>query len=89
MYDDESVAPWYVCLQAVWQFYTTNGKFPGETEDFISSDLSALKEIAKNITRNIMSDGTINIQDSYLREMCRYSDSKIHSVAAFLGGVAS
>lgn len=37
----------------------------------------------------IMSDGSIQIKDSFVNEMVRYSDSKIHTVSAFLGGVAS
>lgn len=36
-----------------------------------------------------MSDGSIKIDDKYVKEMIRYSDSKLHTVAAFLGGVAS
>lgn len=29
------------------------------------------------------------LEDKFLKEMVRYSDSKMHTVAAFLGGVAS
>ncbi len=36
-----------------------------------------------------MSDGSVNVEDSYIREILRGNDSKIHTVSAFLGGVAS
>ncbi len=31
----------------------------------------------------------MKIDDKYVKEMLRFSDSKLHNVSAFLGGVAS
>jgi len=31
----------------------------------------------------------VSIDDKYVREIIRYSDSKLHVVSAFLGGIAS
>jgi hypothetical protein len=36
-----------------------------------------------------MSDGSIKVEDSFIREMVRVGDSRMHPVGAFLGGVAS
>ena len=34
-------------------------------------------------------DESIKVQDKYVREMLRFSDAQLHTVSAFLGGVAS
>jgi hypothetical protein len=34
-------------------------------------------------------DPELKIDQKYADEMCRFSDSKIHTVSAFLGGIAS
>jgi amyloid beta precursor protein binding protein 1 len=34
-------------------------------------------------------DGSMTLNDKYVRELIRFSDSKLHTVGAFLGGVAS
>lgn len=31
----------------------------------------------------------MRVDDKYVKEMLRFSDSKLHNVSAFLGGVAS
>jgi amyloid beta precursor protein binding protein 1 len=31
----------------------------------------------------------MTLDDKFLKEICRYSDSKLHTIAAYLGGVAS
>jgi hypothetical protein len=33
LYDNESVAPWYVAIRAVEAFRETNGRYPGLTQD--------------------------------------------------------
>ena len=32
---------------------------------------------------------SVKVEDKYVREMIRFSDAKLHTVGAFLGGVAS
>ena len=88
-YDDESVAPWFVCMQAAWEFYTNMGHFPGQFNNRSQEEFNSMTEIVNRIAKGIMADGTIHIKDTYIKEMMRYADSKIHSVAAFIGGVAS
>jgi amyloid beta precursor protein binding protein 1 len=39
--------------------------------------------------KRVIPDDTIKLDDKYVKEMLRFSDSKVHTVAAFLGGVAS
>jgi len=37
----------------------------------------------------IFPDGSMTLNEKYLKELLRYADSKLHTVSAFLGGVAS
>eukprot|EP00347_Sterkiella_histriomuscorum_P009093 403342543 len=89
MYDNESVAPWYVCMRAVEQFRMRNGRYPGLHDSQLDQDFQSVRQEVSGIMSQIMSDGSLRIEDKYIKEIVRYSDSKIHTVAAFLGGVAS
>lgn len=83
-FDDESPAPWYVAMRAAEGFRDKNGRLPDENED-----LSVLKEIATDIMKQIFPDDSVKLDENLLKEMVRFSDSKLHNVGAFLGGVAS
>jgi hypothetical protein len=37
----------------------------------------------------VFPDHDMTLPDKYLKELVRYSDSKLHTIGAFLGGVAS
>lgn len=39
--------------------------------------------------KKIVPDGSINMDLKYIKEMLRFSDSKLHNIGAFLGGVAA
>lgn len=91
-YDPDSSAPWYVVVRAVEAFREKNGgRYPGVTQSQIETDFSALSgEVDAIMSRvNPDNDESIKVDDRYVREILRFSDSKIHSVSAFLGGVAS
>lgn len=91
-YDPESSASWYVALRAVESFRDHHqGRYPGYTESDIEKDLPLLKSEVNMIMRRINPDNnpSICLDDKYLIEMIRYSDSHIHNISAFLGGVAS
>jgi amyloid beta precursor protein binding protein 1 len=88
-YDDESLAPWLVTVRAVEEFRQQNGRYPGETESQMDDDFNALKTITTSIMQKVIPDDSIKLDDKYIKEIVRFSDSKLHSVSAFLGGVAS
>jgi len=56
-------------------FRETHGRYPGKEEEH---DYAALRQ---NLGENV--------PDKYVREIMRVGDSKLHTVSAFLGGVAS
>jgi len=91
-YDEESCAPWYVAVRAVESLRDKNyGRNPGYTEKALEGDFAALRAEADAIMSKVNPENNdgIALKDQYLREMLRFSDSKIHTVSAFLGGVAS
>lgn len=89
LFDDESSAPWFVVVRAVEAFRSKNaGRYPGHTEADIQGDFPALKAEVDVIMSQLGPD-VPQIQDRYIHEMLRFSDSKLHTVSAFLGGVAS
>jgi hypothetical protein len=58
----------------------------------MSNDLPALRSEVDSIMSQIIAAGgdeSWRIDDKYVKEMLRFSDSKLHNVSAFLGGVAS
>jgi hypothetical protein len=88
-YDDESVAPWYVACRAAEAFRDKNNRYPGERDQEIASDLESVRKEAEEIMKKVIPDDSVKLDDKYIKEIVRYSDSKVHTVGAFLGGVAS
>jgi hypothetical protein len=48
-----------------------------------------LHEEAKEIFAKVSPNGTGKIDEKCIFELVRYADSRLHTVAAFLGGAAS
>ena len=89
-YDEDSSVKWFVMVRAVEQFRDNNeGRYPGVTEG--QDDFLALRAEVDSIMSQIapMDDGSIKLEDKYIKEMIRFGDSKLHNISAFLGGVAS
>ena len=89
--DEESVAPWYVATRAVELFRTKHGRYPGEgkTEDQLENEFKLLKQECDELMKEAFPDDPIEMNNKYLKELVRFSDSKLHTVGAYLGGVAS
>jgi NEDD8-activating enzyme E1 regulatory subunit len=45
--------------------------------------------LSDKLLSHIAPDGSISVSEKYLKEVLRFADSKLHTVGAFLGGVAS
>ncbi|CDW84911.1 nedd8-activating enzyme e1 regulatory subunit [Stylonychia lemnae] len=89
LFDDESAAPWYVVIRAVENFRAKNQRHPGQSEDQFEPDFLSLRQEVDSILSKISPDGSAKIDDKYIREIIRFSDSQLHVISAFLGGIAS
>ncbi len=91
-YDAESSAPWYVVVRAVEEFRIKHkGNYPGLREQDIEQDFAELRSIVDAIMEKVNPDNdpSIKVDDKYVREMLRFSGSKLHNISAMLGGIAA
>eukprot|EP00118_Oscarella_pearsei_P002212 m.9857 g.9857 ORF g.9857 m.9857 type:complete len:537 (+) comp21704_c0_seq1:51-1661(+) len=84
--DEESDVAYYAAIRSIDRFQAKESRFPGSVDDKVEKDGAILKEVAHSFTKElgIQSD----IKSECLEEMCRYGGCELHTVAAFLGGVA-
>nr|CAB3264189.1 NEDD8-activating enzyme E1 regulatory subunit-like [Phallusia mammillata] len=88
--DSNSDALWYVLWRAVEMFYTTHGKYPGIEDEELEMDVSRMKSFVKDLMKSWGIPGAIEaVSDDSLQEICRCGAAEIHSVAAYMGGVAA
>ncbi|KAL4455130.1 hypothetical protein ABPG74_006512 [Tetrahymena malaccensis] len=73
---------WFVGQRAVNKFYQKNRRFPNP------SDQAELSQIAAQI-RETKYPNYVAIEEGIIQEFCRYEDSRLHNIAAIIGGVAS
>ena len=90
--DDESAAPWYLAVRAAEDFRTKFGHYPGmddkggyepNMEEQTTWISNRMNEIVAPVKDGYQAD------KKYAAEIVRAADSKMHTVAAFLGGIAS
>lgn len=86
--NSESDVVYYVLLRAAEQFYEMYHFYPGDGMEGIEVDVVKLKSITLSLFQKWQMPG-IQIQDDHITEFCRYGAAEIHSVAAFVGGVAA
>lgn len=86
--DPNNDCAYYVLIRAAEIYYALYQCYPGEKQDTFESDVAQMKTLALDF---LCSNGLSScvISDDYVTEFCRYGGGEIHSVAAFLGGVAS
>ena len=62
--------------------------YPAEVN---ADDVAWLKNKGQEYVKKIpgMSDDSPSIDDKYFHEIVRFSDTQVHTISAFLGGVAS
>ena len=91
-YNDDSSAPWYVAVRAVEDFRDSHsGVYPGLRQEDIEGNFTELRTNVDKIMNEVNPDNdpAIKVDDKYVREMLRFSGSKLHNVSAVLGGIAS
>ncbi len=91
--DLENLLNIYILFLAADTFFALNQKYPGDcnTKD-CESDLSVLKMCVSNLVSKLngnTSPSHFAMPDELIEEMVRFGASEVHSVASFVGGVAS
>jgi len=84
--DSESDAVFYPIFRALQSFYSELNRFPGEGNS--EDDIPVLKSYLLNVLNGLsLSDNLI--KEDLVHEVCRFGGSELHSVAAYMGGVAA
>jgi len=97
VYEDPHQTPllWYIVLRACDLFYHQYGKFPGNVYEELEIELQLLKKAVVKILEmmslkeNEYIVSTLIMSDAHLREMIRFNNAEIHSIASLVAGVAS
>lgn len=79
---------WYLALRAASQFEQLYKRYPGQTQD-IEADIPLVKKVAQELVATKLGLSAASIPDEFIHELCRYGGSELHSLAAYIGGVAS
>lgn len=81
-------AYWYLAFRAAGRFQEQNGRLPGDRNDDGQADFDALKKCADQLIAELeFEPDTIPV--NYLKEICRFGGSQIHSICSYMGGVAA
>ena len=86
--NSESDLVYYVLLRSAEKFFEMYHFYPGDSADGIETDVLKLRSISTSLLQKWQIP-TCQINDDHITEFCRYGASEIHSVAAFIGGVAA
>ena len=84
----ESTFIYYVLLRASERFFYRFKTYPGTSNVPLESDISQIKLILSALL-NEWGLGGCTISDEHVQEFCCYGATELHSVASYLGGVAS
>lgn len=85
-FDPEGDAVFYPLLRAVDAFHSTLNRFPGEAG--LEDDIPTLKTHLVNVLNGLSLSETL-VKEDLIHEVCRFGGAELHSVAAFMGGVAA
>ena len=85
---DSDIIIYYILLRASERFYQLYQFYPGDGVKPIEDDVVQLKLISLSLLQKWQLS-KYPIHDDHITEFCRYAAGEIHSVAAFVGGVAA
>lgn len=86
--DPNNDSVYYILLRAAEKYFRLYQCYPGEKQDAFESDFAQIKSIVCDfLGSNGLSSCTVS--DDHITEFCRYGGQEVHSVSAFIGGVAS
>lgn len=85
-FEPDSDAVFYPLLRAVDAFHSEFNRFPGEAE--LEDDIPPLKTHLLSVLNSLSLPDTL-VKEDLIHEVCRFGGAELHSVAAFMGGVAA
>ncbi|XP_011308267.1 NEDD8-activating enzyme E1 regulatory subunit [Fopius arisanus] len=83
----ESMMVYYVVLRGLQRFQVEYNSHPGEFDDHVEPDIVKLKACISKLLGE-WGCGPL-AKDDYVHEFCRFGGAELHSVSAFLGGLAA
>jgi len=78
---------WYIMLRAARRFYTQHHRHPGTSDSQLSGDVTIMKKIVEELCAELKI--TTSIEEKYIYEIVRVGAAELHTMASFIGGVAS
>jgi len=79
---------WFLANYASGRFHDQYGRLPGDRNTDPLGDFQNLKAISDQVLVDLGLENDA-LEEKYLKEMCRFGGSQIHTTAAYIGGVAS
>ncbi len=79
---------YYVLLRAAAQYYSVFKYYPGGRGGPIEADVLQMKTSVANLLQQ-WGLSMYSVRDDHITEFCRYGGGEIHSIAAYIGGVAA
>ncbi|XP_059164934.1 NEDD8-activating enzyme E1 regulatory subunit-like isoform X2 [Physella acuta] len=77
----------YILLRAADKFFAEYNRYPGYFDNTVDADIPKLKTCLNKLIHDWGLNSTI--KDDYVHEICRYGASELHTISAFMGGVAA
>ena len=84
----DSIAAYYILLRAGEVFHRSCKRYPGTDPNCFEGDVINLTKISKEILSKDLSLPSAAVREDFVVEYCRSGSAELHSVAAFIGGVA-
>jgi len=79
---------WFLATFAAGRFQNELGRLPGDRNSDPMADFTNLKKHSDQALIDLGFEPDA-LDDNYLKEMCRFGGSQIHTTCSFIGGVAS
>ena len=86
--DDSNISAYYVLLRAADKFTAATHRFPGLAQEFYDSDIAEMSKLVAVVLTADLQIPSRTIKHDFVVEFCRSGGAELHSVAAFVGGVA-
>ncbi len=81
---------WYFAFRAAETFHQLYGRYPGISDELVSSDVEQLTQIGLKLTNQLnVGKGEKPVDSRVYDEFVRYGHSEPHNIAAMIGGIAS
>jgi len=87
--DNTSSANWYVVLRASDIFFENHKKNAGSSNDQMEKDTAELISLSESLLKNWGIDSSNVEYRKYAQELVRFGGSELHTIASFIGGLAS